>query len=179
MYAVLLVNPIIIGGLPIPDDTPAFLTVLAVHVAASMVCVAAGALAALAPKRPGRHPHAGQMYYGALTTSFIALAALAALRWPHDVDLLVVGTLAVTAATLSLIARRRRRRHWVRVHGTGMAISYIALLTGFYVDNGPNLPVLNLLPHITYWLLPSLIGVPLLLRALRRVGRHPSSPIPG
>ena len=52
-----------------------------------------------------------------------------------------------------------------------MAVSYIALLTGFYVDNGPNLPLWNLLPHFLYWLLPAAIGTPLLLRALRRAGQ--------
>jgi hypothetical protein len=57
-----------------------------------------------------------------------------------------------------------------------MGGSYIALLTGFYVDNGPFLPLWNRLPHLSYWLLPSLIGVPLIRRALRRFragGRTP------
>jgi hypothetical protein len=49
-----------------------------------------------------------------------------------------------------------------------MGGSYIALLTGFYVDNGPFLPLWNRLPHLTYWLLPSLVGVPLIQVALRR-----------
>ena len=49
-----------------------------------------------------------------------------------------------------------------------MGGSYIALLTGFYVDNGPFLPLWDRLPHLTYWLLPSLIGVPLIWVALRR-----------
>ncbi|HEV3494783.1 MAG TPA: DUF2306 domain-containing protein, partial [Actinomycetes bacterium] len=37
-----------------------------------------------------------------------------------------------------------------------------------YVDNGPQLPVWDRLPSLAYWLLPSLIGVPLILRALAR-----------
>jgi hypothetical protein len=49
-----------------------------------------------------------------------------------------------------------------------MGGSYIALFTGFYVDNGPFLPLWNRLPHLAYWLLPSLIGLPLIWRALRR-----------
>ena len=52
-----------------------------------------------------------------------------------------------------------------------MGGSYIALLTGFYVDNGRFLPLWDRLPHIAYWLLPSLIGVPLIWRALRRFAR--------
>ena len=58
----------------------------------------------------------------------------------------VTGVLATTAAkrpgrhtsagTLGYLARRRRWRGWLRIHLLGMSGSYIALLTGFYVDNG-------------------------------------------
>ena len=49
-----------------------------------------------------------------------------------------------------------------------MGGAYIALFTGFYVDNGPHLPLWDRLPHLAYWLLPSMVGVPLILRALAR-----------
>jgi hypothetical protein len=51
-----------------------------------------------------------------------------------------------------------------------MAVSYILLLTAFYVDNGPHLPLWRLLPPLAFWLLPSFVGAPLLVLALRR---HP------
>lgn len=38
-------------------------------------------------------------------------------------------------------------------------------MSGFYVDNGPFLPLRNRLPHINYWLLPTIVGVPLIWRA--------------
>jgi hypothetical protein len=31
-----------------------------------------------------------------------------------------------------------------------MAVSYVALLTGCHVDNGPHLPAWNAMPRITY-----------------------------
>jgi hypothetical protein len=40
------------------------------------------------------------------------------------------------------------------------------MLTAFYVDNGKNLPLWNELPQIAFWILPSVIGAPLVLRAL-------------
>jgi hypothetical protein len=49
-----------------------------------------------------------------------------------------------------------------------MGGSYIALLTAVYVDNGPFLPLWNRLPHWTYWLLPAIIGMPLIWRPLHR-----------
>jgi hypothetical protein len=99
-------------------------------------------------------------------------AWLAALRWPQDAYLLVLGTLAVAAATLGRTARRRRWRwrrwRWIGLHLAGMSASYILLLTAFYVDNGKNLPVWQRLPHLAYWLLPSAAGLPLVARALAR-----------
>lgn len=56
-----------------------------------------------------------------------------------------------------------------------MGGSYITLLTGFYVDNGPFLPLWNRLPHLTYWLLATIIGVPLIWQALRSSTDAPQS----
>jgi hypothetical protein len=52
-----------------------------------------------------------------------------------------------------------------------MGLSYIAMLTAFYVDNGKNLPVWRDLPHVTYWVLPSAVGIPLIAWALSRQRR--------
>jgi hypothetical protein len=49
-----------------------------------------------------------------------------------------------------------------------MGVSYVAMLTAFYIDNGPQLPLWNRLPDSAFWVGPSLIGVPLIARALAR-----------
>jgi hypothetical protein len=49
-----------------------------------------------------------------------------------------------------------------------MGASYILMLTAFYVDNGPHLPVWRLLPAPAFWLLPAAIGVPLIVYATRK-----------
>jgi hypothetical protein len=55
-----------------------------------------------------------------------------------------------------------------------MAGSYVALLTGFYVDNGPNLPLWDRLPTWSFWLIPTAVGAPLTVWALyRNVSRPP------
>jgi len=51
-----------------------------------------------------------------------------------------------------------------------MGLSYILMLTAFYVDNGKHLPLWKELPQIAFWLLPSACGVPVIAWALRR---HP------
>jgi hypothetical protein len=76
--------------------------------------------------------------------------------------------LAGVAATVGYVARRRRRPGWARWHIPAMATSFVLLLTAFYVDNGPFLPVWKSLPHLAYWTLPALVALPLTVRALRR-----------
>ena len=60
----------------------------------------------------------------------------------------------------------RRWSHWLQLHISALGMSYVLLLTAFYVDNGPHLPLWNKLPAIAFWLLPAAIGVPLSVRAL-------------
>lgn len=143
--------------------------VIAVHVAAGLTAVVSGATAMLAPKRRGRHPHAGTVYLGALAMLVITAIGIVAAR-PHTAYLLIPGVLALGAAGAGRLARRRRWRGWLRHHITAMAISYLAMLTAFYVDNGPRLPLWNLLPPVAFWFLPTAIGLPVLIRALHH---HP------
>jgi hypothetical protein len=149
-----------------------FLSIVAVHVAAGLICTIAGIVAMLAPKQAGRHPAAGTIYYWSLVVVFFSMAALSFLRWPENTHLFVLGILSFGAGTIGRMARRRLWHGWLRLHIAGMAISYILLLTAFYVDNGPHLPLWRSLPPLAYWLLPSLVGLPLLVWALRR---HPLS----
>ena len=151
----------------IPPRSPTFLAVLAIHIPAGLTCVVAGAGAALSPKRHGRHPRFGTVYYWALAVVLVTTIGLTIMR-PQDAYLLALGTFAFAAATTGRIARRRRWPRWVPVHIAGMGSSYILLLVAFYVDNGKNLPVWRDLPHVAYWAIPTLIGVPLVARALSR-----------
>jgi hypothetical protein len=155
-------------GLPIPNAGALFDVALACHIAAGMTCVLTGALAATAPKRPGRHATSGCIFLSSLAVVFASSTTMALLRFAHDWHLLVIGTVAFGAGSLGYLARRRRRPGWLRVHIPAMGGAYVALFTGFYVDNGPHLPLWDRLPSLAYWLLPSMVGVPLILRALAR-----------
>jgi hypothetical protein len=161
---------IVVLGIPIPSSTPLFLGILAVHVVAGLICTVAGLVAMVAPKGAGRHPSAGATYYWSLVVVFLSMAALSILRWPYNTHLFVLGILAFSAGAIGRMARRRLWRSWLPAHVTGMAVSYILLLTAFYVDNGPHLPLWRSLPPLAHWLLPGVIGVPVLIWALRR---HP------
>ena len=161
---------IVILGIPIPSRSPGFLAVVTAHVVVGLGCVITGLVAMLSTKRAGRHPTAGTLYYWSLALVVASMSGLSVMRWPADIHLFVLGILSFGAATVGRAARRGRWRGWLRLHITGMGLSYILLLTAFYVDNGPNLPLWRDLPSLAYWVAPALVGAPILIRALLR---HP------
>ena len=160
-------------GTEVGSTVPIFLAVLAVHVLAGLTAVAAGATVALTPKGTPRHVRIGHWYYRALSTVFATALALTAMRPRQNYHLALIGLIAFTAATIGY-QHRHRHRPGDTPHITGMGLSYIAMLTAFYVDNGPHLPVWDRLPTIAFWLLPSAIGLPIIARALRYPRRSPA-----
>ena len=154
-------------GDQVGSTAPVFLAFLAVHVLAGLTATITGAIAALARKGSTRHIRAGRWFYRAITVVFATAAALAAMRWRQDYYLLIIGAVAFTAATLGYL-HRRLRRPGDTGHIAGMGTGYVAMLTAFYVDNGPHLPLWDHLPHLAFWLLPSVIGAPIIARAIMR-----------
>jgi hypothetical protein len=159
-------------GDEVGSTTSVFLAFLAVHVIAGLTAVASGAAAALARKGSPRHIRAGRWFYRAITVVFATATILAAMRWRQDYYLFIIGAVAFTAATIGY-QHRRRHRPGDTGHIAGMGAAYVAMLTAFYVDNGPHLPLWDRLPAWAFWLLPTAIGTPVIARAVIRA-RHAS-----
>ena len=175
----MMCHAMVVLGIEIPCDAPLFLTVLAFHIPCGLACVVAGIIAMLSMKRPGRHPTSGTLYYWCLVAVFASACALAAMRWAENYHLFILGLCSFAAASFGRTALQRRRRGWVRLHISSMGLSYILLLTAFYVDNGKSLPLWKELPSLAYWLLPSVIGIPLIVYAMFRhplIGQATASP---
>jgi hypothetical protein len=160
--------PAVLSGVVGERVSLAFALLLVVHVVAGLTCVATGAIAMTARKRKGRHPWFGTAYYWALAVAFVTATGMAGIRWEQDAYLFLLGTVAFAVASVGYAARRIRWRGWTGFHLTGMSLSYIVLLTAFYVDNGPRLPLWSRLPTIALWIGPSIIGLPLVARAMVR-----------
>ena len=140
--------------------------VLLVHIPAGATAFINGLIAAASPKRRGRHPGAGRIYIVALSVVFVTASAMAAMRWSEDAYLFVLGSISFSLCLFGYTARRIRWRGWRTFHGSGMALSVVVLATAFYADNGPHFAAG--VPVLIWWLGPSGVGLPLLIRALRR-----------
>ena len=153
-------------GIPVPSSDPLFIGIVVVHICLGIICVGSGLVAMLSTKGKGNHTKFGRVYYISLLLIFITVLPLSIMRWPLNNHLLVLGTMSFISA---FYGRRLARRHvgqWTRSHTILMGSSYILLLTAFYVDNGKNLPLWNLLPQYAFWIIPSGIGTPIIVYAL-------------
>lgn len=160
----------VVLGIPIPSSDPVFLAVVGGHILFGLAAATTGAGAMLAQKGRGRHSNFGIIYFWCLFGVFISMSALSLMRWAENYHLFALGSISFASACFGRTAAKRRWRQWPRLHLTGMGMSYIVMLTAFYVDNGKNLPLWRELPAIAFWVLPSAIGLPIILQAL---SRHP------
>ena len=155
-----------VAGIIIHSDDPLFLAVVGFHLLAGLTAVTAGLVAMFSPKRRGRHSQWGNVYFWGIVGVFATATTLTLLRGPEDLPLFV---LAVAALALAWIGRETRRGRWqnsLRMHLSAMGLSYIVLLTAFYVETGDQLPVWKELPPFLFWVIPAAVGVPLIVHAL-------------
>jgi uncharacterized membrane protein len=154
-------------GIPVPSTNPVFLTFVVVHIIISLTCVVSGALAMFADKGGKRHSIYGKVYFWSMLSAFVTIVILSIMRWPHNIHLLSIGILAVSCVYLGWRLAKNQKKNWTRLHTILMGSSYIFLLTGFYVDNGKNLPVWRLFPQWFFWVFPAAVGIPIILRVLK------------
>jgi lysylphosphatidylglycerol synthetase-like protein (DUF2156 family) len=169
-------------GIPLSFFLP-----LVVHVWAGLTTVITGIVAFSAPKRRGRHPSFGARYLWAYTLVFLTATILSGERWSADAYLFFIALVGYGFALGGYAARRFRRerflvrllgKRWVIAHIVGTIGSYIVLLTGFYVDNAHLIPLLNQLPQITFWVLPTVVGIPFIMLSISRFVPKTVTPLP-
>ena len=157
-------------GIPLPSNEPAFVLVIIIHIALSLVAVISGIVAMSKEKNAHGHATFGRIYYWSICLAFATVLVLSIMRWPHNIHLLSIG---IATTILVLIGRNlaeTKKKNWARLHTICMGGSYILLLTGFYVDNGKNLPFWNQFPQWFFWFFPATVGIPIIVRVLKK---HP------
>ena len=156
-----------IFGIPVPSTDRVFLTFVVVHILISLIAVLTGLFAMLSDKRMRRHALYGRLYFWAMLLSFCTVVILSIMRWPHNIHLLSIGVFAITVTLLGYRLAKNRVLNWTRYHTICMGTSYILLMTGFYVDNGKNLPFWKLFPQWFFWVFPAVVGIPIIIYVLR------------
>jgi hypothetical protein len=169
-----------IDGLPLSFFLP-----LVVHALAGLTTGMTGVVAFSVPKGPARHHRWGKRYLWAYTVVFLTATILSVQHWPADAYLFGLAVVGYSLALGGYSARRFRQTPWLRhllgewwaiAHLSGMIESYVVLWTAFYVDNAHLFPGLNRLPTITFWVAPTLIAFPFLVRSIARFAPETAAP---
>ena len=139
---------------------------ISLHIPTGLVALTAGIVAMRSRKGDWWHRMAGDAYLIAIAIIAGSAAGLVSTRGPQFNHLLLFAAVAVTLAYGGYFMRRINQG----VHISGMGLSYVVMVTAFYVDNGPKLPFWNQFPDIVFWVGPIAIGLPIIILALWRRG---------
>lgn len=148
---------------------------LTIHVAAGVAGLLLGPVSMFSRKRRGRHTRAGEAYHWAFAALFVTAVVLAALDWSENWWLALVGAGSYAFALLGYVAAKRRRPGWLVTHVAGQGGSYIAMTSATLVVNWENLTGTPGRESPLPWLLPTLVGTPLIYWVVHEIhaGRRP------
>jgi hypothetical protein len=148
---------------------------LTLHIAAGVAGLILGPVAMFAAKRRGRHTRAGTAYHWVFLVLFLSAVALAVMNWDEVWWLAPVGAFSYTFALVGYLAARRRRGDWLRRHVIGQGGSYIAMTTALLVVNWNDLTGAQGFQSVVPWIVPTLVGSPLIVYVAHEVaaGRRP------
>ncbi|PEY38384.1 DUF2306 domain-containing protein [Bacillus cereus] len=149
-----------------------FHILLIIHILFGTICLISGAVAMSAKKRKGTHTKWGEVYHASYVVVFITAVILSILHWNEIAYLFYVALFSYSFAIYGYLARKKRWKNWIHHHIRGMLGSYIGAVTALLVNIGNSIPILNLLPTLSFWFLPTLIGTPLTIFVVKKYKKH-------
>jgi hypothetical protein len=143
-------------------STTAFGLALGLHVAAGSAGLVLGPIAMFSAKRPGLHTRSGSAYYYVFIILFGSSVALAALDLEGAWWLALVGGGSYALALVGYRAAKRRQPGWLVSHVSGMAGSYISMVTALLVVNVNAISGVSSFSRVLAWMAPTVIGTPII-----------------
>ncbi|MGD6960130.1 DUF2306 domain-containing protein [Rossellomorea aquimaris] len=137
---------------------------LITHIVTGVICLISGVIAMSSKKKRGKHTYSGEIYHWAYVLVFISAVVMSIVHWQESAYLFYIGIISYALALLGFLSSKIRWKNWLGSHIGGMLGSYIGIVTATIVVNVPKIPVLNELPPLWFWLLPTIIGTPFIFR---------------
>ncbi|MGP4062416.1 DUF2306 domain-containing protein [Halobacillus sp. H74] len=152
---------------------------LVIHIIAGGISLISGLFAMTAKKRKGRHTSFGQLYHWSYVGVFLTAVAMAIIHWQESQYLFYIALFSYGLALSGYIAvkNKKKTKKWLTMHIGGMLGSYIGIVTATLVVNVAKIPVLNELPTIYYWFLPTIIGTPIVYMVGRKYKPRPKKAV--
>jgi|SRR5690625_624626 len=136
---------------------------LITHIIAGSFCLVAGAINFSVKKVRGYHTKIGEWYHGGYFVIFITSIGMAIIHWSESAYLFYIAIFSYGLALFGYLARKKRWNSWLSMHIGGMAGSYIGIITAVLVVNGANIPLINQIPSLLLWFIPTIIGTPIII----------------
>ncbi|TWT25912.1 DUF2306 domain-containing protein [Planomicrobium sp. CPCC 101110] len=148
-----------------------FSSMLVLHVAAGSVCLLVGIIAFSAKKESGSHTKFGEIYHASFILLFVTALVMALFHWEESAVLFYVAIFSYSLAFTGYMAKKRRWKNWISLDIRGMLGSYIGVVTAVFITNGQDIPLLSLLPEWMLWILPTIVGTPIIFYVINRFRR--------
>jgi len=141
---------------------------LILHIIAGSFCLLTGAINLSVKKEKGCHTRIGKWYHGGYFVVFITSVGMAIINWSESAYLFYIALFSYSLALFGYLAGKQRWRNWLTMHISGMAGSYIGIITAVLVVNGMDIPLINQIPSLLLWFVPTIIGTPFIFMVNRR-----------
>jgi uncharacterized membrane protein YeaQ/YmgE (transglycosylase-associated protein family) len=146
-----------------------FRSILNVHIALGSIGLLLGPLVLFGRKTSPAHRNLGEIYHAVMLGICGTAVCLALLNWTQLWGFLYIGTGSYAFAFAGYIAGKVRCRNWLVTHVIGQCGSYIAIVTAVLVVNWRRLPGSGGSHSVWSWLLPTLVGTPIIIWLVREV----------
>ncbi|MFC5450928.1 DUF2306 domain-containing protein [Paenibacillus aestuarii] len=137
---------------------------LVVHICTGVICLISGIFAFSSKKKKGRHSVSGEIYHGSYVFVFVTALIMSVIHWQESHYLFYIALFSYGLALWGYVAVKRKWTNWLGSHIGGMLGSYIGIVTATLVVNVHRIPVMNELPVLIYWFLPTMIGTPIIFK---------------
>lgn len=141
---------------------------LITHIITGTICLIVGLFAILARKKNGNHTLLGSVYHWMYVIIFVTSIVMAMMHWEESSHLFFVAIFSYSFALVGYIAAKRKRKNWLSLHIPGMLGSYIGIITAILVNNGEDIILINQLPPLILWFLPTIVGTPFIFLAVHK-----------
>lgn len=141
---------------------------LIIHIIAGSFCLLTGAINFSVKKKKSKHTIIGEWYHGGYLIVFITSVGMAITNWSESAYLFYIAIFSYALALFGYLAGKIRWRDWLSMHIGGMAGSYIGIITAVLVVNGADIPLINKIPSLLLWFIPTTIGTPIIFMVSKR-----------
>ncbi|MDQ0270964.1 DUF2306 domain-containing protein [Cytobacillus purgationiresistens] len=141
---------------------------LVTHILFGTICLLTGFFAILFKKRKGKHTISGEIYHFSYFLIFFTSVVMAIINWNESAYLFYIAIFSYSLALIGYLARKFKWKKWLYTHIVGMLGSYIGVITAVLVVNQSKIPILQDLPPLLVWFLPTIIGSPLITKTVAK-----------